>query len=178
MALIRYIEVALGLIDRVVVRFVGSLLLLMTVVLFANSIGRAAFSVTFSGGPALGRLLMIWMTFMAAYLLVRSGGHVTIDIASRMVSRPTRRWLSIIIGIVGGVTMGYVSWLGYTFTSLRFNLGQMDPMLLIPTGYFYLAIPVASALMTLGFFHNSLKSFLEEPLQGIDNGEFSDVQGE
>ena len=178
MALIRYIEVALGLIDRVVVRFVGSLLLLMTVVLFANSIGRAAFSVTFSGGPALGRLLMIWMTFMAAYLLVRSGGHVTIDIASRMVSRPMHRWLSIIVGVVGGVTMGYVSWLGYVFTSLRFSLGQMDPMLLIPTGYFYLAIPVASALMTLGFFHNSLKSFLEEPLQGIDNGEFSDVQGE
>ena len=59
MVIIRYIEVVLGLIDRVAVRFVGTLLLLMTVVLFANSIGRAAFSLTFSGGPALGRLLMI-----------------------------------------------------------------------------------------------------------------------
>ena len=60
MALISIVEAALSFIDRLVMWFVGVLLLVMTIVLFANSIGRAALNMSFVGGPALGRLLMNW----------------------------------------------------------------------------------------------------------------------
>lgn len=165
MAFIRYIEVALSLVDRVVVRLIGISLLAMTVLLFVNSIGRAVLNMTFVGGPALGRLLMIWMTFMGVYLLVRTGRHVAIDITARMVSKRTLRWLLVVIGTAGGVTMGYVSWLGYRFTLLRFSFGQMDPMLQIPTGYFYVIIPLGCALSAISFFHNALKSLVKYPTQ-------------
>lgn len=157
----RYLELTLRVVDRIVMWLVGAMLLSMTIVLFANSIGRAAFSVTFVGGPALGRLLMIYMTFLGAYLLVRSGGHIAIDITKRLASAPAWRWLEVLIGLAGGATMGYVAWLGYQFTALRFSHGQMDPMLNIPTGIFYLALPIGGGLMALSFFHNALKAFAQ-----------------
>ncbi|MDH3580828.1 MAG: TRAP transporter small permease [Hyphomicrobiales bacterium] len=164
MALIRVVEAVLSLIDRLVMWLVGAMLLVMTIVLFANSIGRAALNLSFVGGPALGRLLMIWLTFMGAYLLVRSGGHIAIDITKRVVSGRSWRRLEVLIGLAGGATMGYVAWLGYQFTALRFSLGQMDPMLNIPTGVFYLALPLGCGLMALSFFHNALKAFVKSAL--------------
>jgi C4-dicarboxylate transporter DctQ subunit len=168
MALIRFVEAALTFIDRLVMWFVGVMLLVMTIVLFANSIGRAVLNISFVGGPALGRLLMIWLTFMGAYLLVRTSRHITIDIAVRLASDRVRRLLVILINLAGAVTTGYLTWLGYLFTLSRFERGQMDPMLSVPTGIFYLAIPLGCALMAVSFFHNSLNALAEGPPQDSD----------
>jgi C4-dicarboxylate transporter DctQ subunit len=174
----RFLEYALRVIDRLVSWLIGAVLLLMTFVLFANSIGRAVFNLTFVGGPALGRLLMIYLTFLGAYLLVRSGGHIAIDITKRLVSARSWRRLEVVIGLAGGATMGHVAWLGYQFTALRFSLGQMDPMLNIPTGIFYLALPLGCGLMALSFFHNALKSIVEAPSQGIPETDRLGDQGQ
>ena len=168
MVLIGIVEAVLSVIDRLVMWFVGIVLLVMTIVLFANSIGRAALNVSFVGGPALGRLLMIWLTFMGAYLLVRTSRHITIDIAIRLASDRGRRLLVILINLAGAVTTGYLTWLGYLFTLTRFERGQMDPMLSIPTGIFYLAIPLGCALMAISFFHNALKAIAEGLPQDSD----------
>ena len=74
MALIRIVEATLSLIDRLVMWFVGVMLLVMTIVLFANSIGRAVLNLSFVGGPALGRLLMIWLTFMGSFRRIFNDG--------------------------------------------------------------------------------------------------------
>ncbi len=168
MALIGIVEASLNFIDRLVRWFVGVLLLVMVIVLFANSIGRTVLNISFVGGPALGRLLMIWLTFMGAYLLVRKSGHITIDIAIRLASDRGRRLLVILINFSGAATTGYLTWLGYLFTLSRFERGQMDPMLSVPTGIFYLAIPLGCALMAVSFFHNGLKAITEGPPQESD----------
>ena len=167
MALVRIVEAVLSFIDRLVMWFIGVMLLVMTIVLFANSIGRAVLNMSFVGGPALGRLLMIWLTFMAAYLLVRTSRHITIDIAIRLASDRNRRLLVILINLAGGVTTSYLTWLGYLFTLSRFERGQMDPMLSVPTGIFYLAIPLGCALMAISFFHNALKAVAEVRAGGV-----------
>ncbi|MCZ6764047.1 MAG: TRAP transporter small permease [Alphaproteobacteria bacterium] len=167
MALIRIVETALSFIDRLVMWFIGVMLLVMTIVLFANSIGRAVLNLSFVGGPALGRLLMIWLTFMGAYRLVRTSRHITIDIAMRAASDRYRRLLVIVINLAGAVTTGYLTWLGYLFTLSRFERGQMDPMLSVPTGIFYLAIPLGCALMATSFLHNALKAVVEDRPEGV-----------
>ncbi len=176
MALIGIVEAALSFIDRLVMWFVGAMLLVMTIVLFANSIGRAVLNISFVGGPALGRLLMIWLTFMGAYLLVRTSRHITIDIAVRIASDRNRRLLVILINLAGAVTTGYLTWLGYLFTLSRFERGQMDPMLSIPTGIFYLAIPLGCALMAISFFHNALKAVVTDPPEGVPKSDRLDEQ--
>ncbi len=158
MRLIRAIEAALGVIDLIVKWIVGGALLSMTAVLFFNSIGRTFLSFSFVGGPALGRLLVIWLCFLGAYLLVRTNGHVAIDILSRAVSDRAHRWLAVVIGTVGAVTMAYVGWLGWIFTARRFAFGQMDPMLEVPIGLFYLPIPIGGFLMALAFLMAAVRA--------------------
>ncbi len=158
MKFIHGIEAALGVVDKIVGWLVGGALLLMTADLFFNSIGRTFFDLSFVGGPALGRLLVIWLCFLGGYLLVRKNGHVAIDILSRAVSDRQYRWLSAIIGLVGGVTMAYVGWYGYLFTERRFAYGQMDPMLEIPSGVFYLPIPIGGFLMAAAFLFAAVKA--------------------
>jgi len=158
MKIINRLEAAFSVIDTIVRWFAGSALLIMTAVLFFNSISRAFFSYSFVGGPALGRLLMIWLCFLAAYLLVRSNGHVVIDLLARAVSGRARRALNVANGLVGGVTMAYVGWQGYLFTAKRFAFGQMDPMLEVPTGFFYLPIPIGAFLMSAAFLFEACKA--------------------
>lgn len=160
MKLVDKIEAALGVIDMVVRWIVGGALLLMTAVLFLNSIGRTFLNLSFVGGPALGRLLVIWLCFLGAYLLVRVNGHVAVDLMARAVSDRVYRWLIMVIGLISGVTMAYVGWLGYVFTAKRFAFGQIDPMLEVPTGFFYLPIPIGGFLMAAAFLFTAFKAWL------------------
>ena len=152
------IEAAFGIVDVIVKWIVGGALLLMTAVLFFNSMGRTFFHESYVGGPALGRLLMIWLCFLGAYLLVRTNGHVAIDIVARAVSDRVYRWLSVVISVIGAVTMGYVGWLGYVFTAKRFAFGQMDPMLGVASGFFYLPLPIGGGLMAVAFMFAALNA--------------------
>ena len=133
----------------------------MTGVLFLNSISRSTLNISFVGGPALGRLLVIWLTFFGAYLAVRSGRHITVDVLQRLLSPLTVRKLSIPIGLFGAMTTAYITWLGTIFTWTRFSAGQIDPMLEISSGFFYLPVPLGGFLMTLAFLQIVLKCILD-----------------
>jgi len=151
-------ERALGTVDVVIRVIVVATLLSMTAVLFLNSIGRSVLNVSFVGGPALGRLLVIWLTFLGAYLAVRSGTHITVDIVHRLV--PPRRvdQLTILVGLFSAVTCAWVAWLSAAFTWTRFAAGQIDPMLEIPSAFFYLPVPIGASLMTLAFLQVAMKA--------------------
>lgn len=83
---------------------------------------------------------------------------MVIDLLARVVSGRLYCALCIVNGLVGSVTMAYVSWLGYLFTAKRFAFGQMDPMLDVPTGFFYLPIPIGAFLMSTAFLFEACKA--------------------
>lgn len=170
MRIIKAIEAALGVVDAGVKWIAGGALLVMTADLFLTSIGRAYFGLSFVGAQALGRLLMIWLCFLGAYLLVRTNGHVAIDIMSRTVSDRAYRWLALVIALIGAATMGYVGWLGYVFTAKRFAFGQMDPMLEVPSALFYLPIPVGGFLMAAAFLFAAVKAAIGQAERPADGG--------
>ena len=151
-------ERALGAIDVVVRVIVVAALLSMTAVLFLNSIGRSVLNVSFVGGPALGRLLVIWLTFLGAYLAVRSGTHITVDIVRRLVPERVLEQLTVFVGLFSAVTCAWVAWLSAAFTWTRFASGQIDPMLEIPSGLFYLPVPIGAGLMTLAFLQAAMQT--------------------
>lgn len=153
-------ERALGAIDVGVRVIVVATLLSMTAVLFLNSIGRSVLNVSFVGGPALGRLLVIWLTFLGAYLAARSGTHITVDIVRRLVPARVVELLTIFVGLFSAVTCAWVAWLSAAFTWTRFATGQIDPMLEIPSGLFYLPVPIGACLMTLAFLQVAMQALV------------------
>ena len=154
-------ESLLGAIDGVIRWVLVFALLTMTAVLFFNSIGRSVLNVSFVGGPALGRLLIIWLTFLGGYLAVRSGSHITVDVLQRLLPAHAVRRMPIPVGLFGAATTGYITWLSAIFTWTRFSAGQIDPMLEIPSGFFYLPVPIGGLLMTMAFLQVALTCIID-----------------
>lgn len=156
------LERVLASIDGIVRIIVVAALLSMTAILFLNSIGRSLLNVSFVGGPALGRLLVIWLTFLGAYLAVRSRSHITVDLVRRLLPERIVDRLSIFVGLFSAATCAWIAWLSASFTWTRFAAGQIDPMLEIPTGIFYLPVPIGACLMTLAFLQLAMVSAIGE----------------
>ncbi len=154
-------EVVLGALDGLIKWLVVFALLFLTALLFLNSIGRSVLNISFVGGPALGRFLVIWLTFLGSYLAVRSESHITVDVLRRTLPDRIVRLIPIPVGIIGAITTAYIAWLGAQFTWTRFSAGQIDPMLEIPTAYFYLPVPIGSLLMALAFLQIALSNLVE-----------------
>ena len=150
------IESVLSRLDAVIRLFVVIALLTMTALLFLNSIGRSTLNISFVGGPALGRLIVIWLTFFGSYLAVRAERHITVDVVRQVLPERIVRTLPIPVGIAGAVTTGWIAWLGVRFTQTRFAAGQIDPMLEIPSAWFYVPVPIGCALMCVAFLQVTL----------------------
>ena len=79
------------------------------------------------------------------------------------VSQRAQRALNVIANSAATVLSAYVAWLGYLFTATRFTFGQVDVMIQISVGYFYLPIPIGFSLMTVGFMIKAMKAMLNVP---------------
>ena len=138
-------------IDLLVSWLAGISLWAMTLVLFVGSMARYFTDFAFVGGAELARYLMVWLTFLGSYLLVRVQRHIVVDLLATSLSPGLRRLLDVVVGIVGAAVLGYVAWLGGQLTSLIFSTGQMMSSLPIERGWIYLAVPVGCGLMSLAY---------------------------
>ena len=152
------IDAALGPIDAIIRWLAGGALLIITFDLFVNSIGRYLFALSLFGSDELARLLVVWLTFLAAYLLVRRNGHITIDIAARLVKDRPYRWMAAFAAFAGAITCAYLAWLGYFYARAIFASGQVMTTLNAPAGLYYLPVPIGSGLMAIAFLHLGLKA--------------------
>lgn len=173
--ILKIANAALSPIDAVFRWSIASALLLMTSVLFVNVVGRTMFNFSFIGAPTLGRLLMIWLTFIGSYVVVRSAEHIAVDMLSNFLSRRVQRVLGVIANGTAMVLSAYIAWLGYLYTATRFAVGQMDVMLQIPTGYFFLPIPIGFSLMAVGFLIKAMSILVDEPMKS--NGSITPETG-
>lgn len=146
------LERLLRLFDAVAAGLVGLMLVVITLVLFANAVARYFANFTIIGGDEFARCLMVWMTFLGAYLLVRVQGHVTIDLLAKTLTGRLRSALHVTIALIGLVTCAYVAKLGYDITERVFLSGQRMSSLPFARAWFYLPVPIGFGLMALAFF--------------------------
>lgn len=151
------LEAILGSLDRFVRLAAGVALLVMTLLLFGNSTARFLFGVAFVGGEELARVLTVWMTFLAAYLVVRKNSHVAIDILLRLINERAYRVITFITSIVAAVTMAYITRYGVEYSFKIYASGQESAVLPMLRAVFYFPIPVGCGLMTMAFLINAVK---------------------
>jgi len=136
----------------------------MTLVLFVGSVSRYFADVAFVGGAELARYLMVWLTFLGSYLLVRVQRHIVVDLLINAVPPGTRRIMMLIISLVGAVLTGYLAFLGWRLTSLIFGTGQVMSSLPIMRGWIYLSVPVGCGLMCAAYIFDFLARLFDVPL--------------
>ena len=161
---VRYLNRFLSLIDVTVGWFAGLSLIIITLILFTNSMARYFFGFAIIGGEELARYLMVWLTFLGSYLLVRVQRHVAVDVLARLLPARLSRNLDIGAGVLGAVTLGYITWFGWDLASFIMNTGQMMSSLPIQRGWIYMSIPIGCGLMTLAYIAQVLLRLAGEPL--------------
>jgi TRAP-type C4-dicarboxylate transport system permease small subunit len=134
--------------DLALIRFnrwtVIAILAAMAMMVFANVALRFLTDHSILWVEEVSRYLMIWLTFIGAGLVLRYGGHIGIDTLQDALPEQAA-WIraAIFLLLLGFFVL--MTWLGLRYALLTW--GQTTPVMQIPVGAVYLAMPVGFALM-------------------------------
>ncbi len=171
---VRLLDGALRGPDLVASVLIGVALLVITGTLFVSAAGRYTIGQSLLGGEEAARYLMVWMTFLGTYVLVRQRGHIAIDILPRFAPPEVTRWLGVCIGALGAGLMFYLFWNGWSLAARMLAGGQLSPVLPVPRGLLHLSLPVGAGLSVLAFVHMFL-SYLLDPATELAKASARDV---
>ncbi len=120
------------------------LLAAMAVMVFANVALRFLTDHSILWVEEASRFLMIWLTFLGGGIVLRYGAHVGIDTLQERLPRHAAALRAAIFAVLA-VLFATMAWLGVRYALLTW--GQTTPVLQLPFGAIYLAMPVGFALM-------------------------------
>ena len=120
------------------------LLAAMATMVFANVALRFLTDYSILWVEETSRYTMVWLTFIGAGLVLRYGGHIGIDSLQQAAPRfaPVIRTIVVVVMALFFCTMIVV---GIRYASLTW--AQTTPVLEIPIGAVYLAMPIGSGLL-------------------------------
>jgi TRAP-type C4-dicarboxylate transport system permease small subunit len=124
---------------------VGSLMLAMAILVFANVVLRYLFGTSLPWVEELTRYMMIWVAWLAVGLAMREGAHIAID---NFQNALPARWAQAVRVAVFVMVVGFfalVAWFGFKYAFFAWR--QESAVLRLSLGAIYLAIPVGSLLM-------------------------------
>ncbi|MEQ8967571.1 MAG: TRAP transporter small permease [Azospirillaceae bacterium] len=160
---------ALALVDAAVGWVAGLAMLAVVATIFVNASGRYLIGFSFLGGEELARLLTVWITFVGAYIMVRRDGHVSIDLALRVMTPGLQRAARGAVGVVGVATMTYLAWTAWQLCAFSFGTGQTGTTLPVPRALFFLPVLVGAVLMGIAFAEKVVRAVTGtlEPLPAL-----------
>ena len=134
--------------DRVLIRLnrwaVIAILAAMALMVFANVALRFLTDHSILWVEEVSRYLMIWLTFLGSSVVLRYGAHIGIDTLQERLPAAAPAIRAVIFALLL-VFFGAMVWLGMRYALLTWD--QTTPVLQIPIGAVYLAMPLGFALM-------------------------------
>jgi TRAP-type C4-dicarboxylate transport system permease small subunit len=121
-----------------------AILAAMAAMVFANVAVRFTTGVSILWVEEVSRYLMIWLTFLGGGLVLRYGGHVGIDTLQEALPRKATAIRGAIVVLLAGFFVFMVA-VGVRYAWLARE--QTTPVLGIPVGAVYLAIPIGFGLL-------------------------------
>jgi TRAP-type C4-dicarboxylate transport system permease small subunit len=123
----------------------AALLAASCTLVFGNVVLRYGFGLSLAWAEEVSRYMMIWLSFLAAGLALREGAHIAVetlpDSLPRVLAIPLR---AVAVLLVAGF-VALMLWLGWEYA--QFAMMQRTPVLRLPVGYIYLAVPIGMGLM-------------------------------
>jgi TRAP-type C4-dicarboxylate transport system permease small subunit len=116
----------------------------MATMVFANVALRFLTDHSILWVEEVSRYLMIWLTFLGAGLVLRHGGHIGIDALQEKFPRRAAHIRALIFILLLGF-FAFMAWIGVRYSALTWS--QTTPVLQIPVGFVYLAMPAGFVLL-------------------------------
>ena len=127
----------------------GLMMLAMTALVFTNVVTRYGFGFSIAWVEEVSLYLMVWIAYLGAGLAMREGRHVAIEaFQDRLPARAVPR-VRAAIGLAVLAFLACLAVLGFRFALFAWD--QETPVLEIPAGIPYLAIPVGAVVFGLHF---------------------------
>ena len=122
------------------------LLAAMAIMVFANVALRFLTDYSILWVEEASRYVMVWLTFIGAGVVLRYGGHIGIESLEQALPRAAPALRASIVALLF-VFFCLMVVVGIRYASLTW--AQTTPVMQIPVGAVYLAMPVGFALMTI-----------------------------
>jgi TRAP-type C4-dicarboxylate transport system permease small subunit len=116
----------------------------MVALVFTNVVSRYIFNVSIIWAEELSQYLMVWITFLGAGLAMREGRHVAVEMLQDALPPRLARTARVIVVIFILAFLATLVILGVMFVSFAWD--QETPVMNIPTGIPYLAVPIGAFL--------------------------------
>ncbi len=138
-------------IDRCIDAFLAFLIIGMTVVVSISVFYRYVLNHPLSWSEEITRLMIVWLSFVGAYMAMRENKHIGFDLLVSKFSSKGKAWVALIGNLLILVFLFVVFWEGIAFSREFLNVGM--PYTNLPIGWLYYSVfPVSGALMILQTF--------------------------
>ena len=119
----------------------------MAVLVFTNVVSRYVFNYSIIWVEELTQYQMIWIAYLGAGLALREGRQVAVDTLQDFLPARLRRFVRLAIWFAIVAFLVTLTILGFQIAAFTWN--QETPVMNIPTGIPYLAIPIGAAVFLL-----------------------------
>jgi len=127
-----------------------AMMAVMVLLVFMNVVSRYIFNHSIIWAEEVSQYLMVWVAFLGAGLALRQGRHVAVEMLQDRLPPTARRMTRHLVALLLIVFMGILTVLGFRFA--HFAWDQETPVLNIPQGIPYLAVPIGALLLVMHFF--------------------------
>lgn len=134
-----------SILDRTLTAAIGAALLIIFCLNLYQVGGRYLFGIGAVWIPDVTRFLFIWMVFLGTALMHLRGQHLMIDFVQVRLPARLRRAAEALIGLAMLALAIVLLLAGWRIAGIRMDIPYTGWE--VPTGYAYLAVPVAAALI-------------------------------
>jgi TRAP-type C4-dicarboxylate transport system permease small subunit len=127
-----------------------AMMAVMVLLVFMNVVSRYIFNHSIIWAEEVSQYLMIWVAFLGAGLALRQGRHVAVEMLQDRLPPTARRMTRHLVALLLILFMGILTVLGFRFA--HFAWDQETPVLNIPLGVPYLAVPIGALLLVIHLF--------------------------
>lgn len=154
-----------------------ALMATMTALVFTNVVGRYVFGVSFGWADELSRFAMIWTAFLGMGIALRHGQLVAVDALQTVFPPRVEKAIRMATALIVAAFLVALLILGIQF--VEFSWSNRTPVLRIPRGIPYLAIPLGAAF-ALAHLAIGAAAYLRrdwQPMAELDRDVATDIAG-
>ena len=150
--------------DRVAEGVLAALMAAMCVIVFVGVIFRYVLLEPISWTEEVGRFCLVWVSFIGTYLAHRRSQHIGVTVLVDGLTPARQKYVRIVVSALLAVFMMMLMVQGTAYTTAFAR--YYSPILELPLGIVYAALPVTATLMLIAILLDLGKELRRSPDAG------------
>lgn len=142
------------------------LLVIMTVLNFANVLSRYVLHSSIAFTDELTVMAFVWVSMIGAAVAYKRGAHMSMSFIQDQFKKKNQAWFALFAMLCSLVFLGILIYYGVLLVQKQIMLGYKTPSLRIPGPFQSLSIPVGAAFMVIRAVQLGVTQFIQFRKEG------------